>query len=161
SALELGSALEPFRLPGRPKLFPRLAAERDHGRPGRLRRRAPHDGRIRHCDDSYGGSVDGLPVEREGGLTGHDEIELLLPARRLVMRTEQVASRLTRHIDVRSERREPEVVLERIPLRIAGLFYGDAGDVLEPADREARHGQSGEMSGTSRPSCSMRAFQRW
>ena len=49
----------------------------------------------------------------------------------------------------------------RIPVGIAVVFRGNAGNVLETANRVTSLGQSGEISGTSRPSCSICAFQRW
>jgi len=77
------------------------------------------------------------------------------------MLAEQITAGLTSDVDVRAERGQPEEVLQRIPVRLAVLLYSNARNVLEPADRVAGARQSGEISGTSRPSGSMCAFQRW
>jgi hypothetical protein len=76
------------------------------------------------------------------------------------MLAEQVAAGLPSNVDVRTEGCQPEVVLQRVPVGLALLLRGNAGDLLETADRVTRARQSGEISGTSRPSVSMCAFQR-
>ena len=76
------------------------------------------------------------------------------------MLAEQIAAGLAGKVDVRAEGGQPEVVLQRVPVGLALLLRGNAGDLLETADRIPRARQSGEISGTRRPSVSMCAFQR-
>src|SRR5204863_5667801 len=66
-----------------------------------------------------------------------------------------------RGVDVHTERADPEVVLQRVPDRVARLIRTNGGDLVDPLRPEARHGRAVQpraMSGTRRPSSSTRAF---
>lgn len=76
------------------------------------------------------------------------------------MLAEQLTAGLASNVDVRAEGGQPKVVLQRMPVGLALVLRRDAGDLLETADGVPRARQSGEISGTRRPSASMCAFQR-
>lgn len=81
------------------------------------------------------------PFRSRERLPGEDDVELLLSTAGLVVVADQQVTRVARDVRVRPERSEPEVVLDRVPLRRAPLVITDTrnlGETLDPVS--GRHG---------------------
>ena len=77
-------------------------------------------------------------VEREDRAPGEHDVQLFLAARPLVVLADELGALAPGDEDVRAERRQPEVVLKRVPVVPLGFDF-DPWDVGEPTRPGAGH----------------------
>jgi hypothetical protein len=102
--------------------------------------RGAADRRVGDGDHGSGFREELLAVEDEAGAPGGDEVQLLVPALRLVVLADQRVAVCAGDVRVDPERRQAEVVADRIPRRVAGIRRRrHVGKLVEPGGRPARH----------------------
>src|SRR5690242_7215972 len=91
-----------------------------------------------------------LVGEAEGGFSVEDQVQLLLPARALVVFVDQCLIGTARHEEVDTERVDAERVLKWIPGGIVRVAVGDRRYRGDPLHRPTRHPRSlGRACGSS------------
>src|SRR5690242_12131523 len=83
-----------------------------------------------------------LVGEAEGGFSVEDQVQLLLPARALVVFVDQCLIGTARHEEVDTERVDAERVLKWIPGGIVRVAVGDRRYRGDPLHRPTRHPRS-------------------
>ena len=139
-------------------MLARDAADRDHRRSGLLRDRVAPLADVVEVDHRPGGRIDLLAVDREDGMPGVHEVDLLVPELLLGVLLDDLVARVRGRVGVDPEGRDAERLAHGLPDERAE--HGNALDVLQPQDLHARESRTATSASVARGPIAPRFVQR-